>query len=150
MTVLVNRTVDLDLAPTRPTRQEFHRQIARLEHELSTALARLGPTRRPRVTAAPGAMPHLLNDAELETTRDSLVARLGEVEELVARQAADQAEARALLKRMSDAPAEYRWVSVTTKELGDDGCRTWQSVPVLGPIGMFGNWWRIRMSSGCP
>jgi hypothetical protein len=79
-----------------------------------------------------------------------LVARLGEVGDLLDRQAVDQAEAQALLKRMSDAPAEHRWVSVTSKELGDEGCRTWQSVPVLGPIGILGNWWRIRLSSGCP
>jgi hypothetical protein len=51
---------------------------------------------------------------------------------------------------MNEAPEHYRWVTVTTKETGDGGCRTWQSVPVMGPIGMLGNWWRIRMSSGCP
>ena len=152
MTVIENRTVDLDLRklPTQQTRHEFYRQIARLEHELSTAVARLDPSRRPEAKASRTARPRLLSDAELESTRDALVARLGDTEQLLTRQTADHAEARALLKRMSDAPAEYRWVSVTTKELGDEGCRTWQSVPVLGPIGLLGNWWRIRMSSGCP
>jgi len=152
MTVVETRDLDFDVrwAPTRPTRHEFYRQIARLEQELSAALATLDPSRRPQPKPTRMAKQHLLTDVELASTRDALVARLGEIDDLVVRQTADHAEARALLKRMSDAPAEYRWVSVTTKELGDEGCRTWQSVPVLGPIGMLGNWWRIRMSSGCP
>jgi hypothetical protein len=143
-------TVDLRLAPTCTTRHEFYRQIARLERELSASLVSLDAARRPLAQPSPTAKPHLLSDAELESTRDALVARLGEIEDLLVRQSADHAQARALLKRMSDAPAEYRWVSVTTKETGDEGCRTWQSVPVMGPVGILGNWWRIRMSSGCP
>ncbi|HJR88933.1 MAG TPA: hypothetical protein VJ782_02080 [Aeromicrobium sp.] len=150
MTVIENGAVDLRLVPTRTTRHEFHRQIARLERELSASLVSLDPARRPLAKPSPTAQPHLLSDAELESTRDALVARLGEIEALLVRQSADRDQARALLKRMSDAPAEYRWVTVTTKETGDEGCRTWQSVPVMGPVGILGNWWRIRMSSGCP
>ena len=152
MTVIESNVVDFDLfrAPPRTTRHEFYRQIARLERDVSTTVADLDPSRRPRPKTADGAQAHLLSDVELEATRDALVVRLGEVEDLVARQAIDHAEARALLKRMTEAPEHYRWVTVTTKETGDGGCRTWQSVPVLGPIGMLGNWWRIRLSSGCP
>ncbi len=152
MTVVDTSALDLELRYARPgyTRHEFYRQIARLERELSAAVAGLEPSRRPKAKASPGAQPHLLSETELETTRDDLFARVGDAEELLARQAIDQAEARALLKRMNEAPEHYRWVTVTTKETGDGGCRTWQSVPVLGPIGMLGNWWRIRMSSGCP
>ncbi len=152
MTVIETSAVELDLrrAPSRTTRHEFYRQIARLERELSTAVAGLEPSRRPKADKSRGAQPHLLNASELEATRDDLFARVGNAEELLARQAIDQAEARALLKRMTESPEHYRWVTVTTKETGDEGCRTWQSVPVLGPIGMLGNWWRIRMSSGCP
>ena len=43
MTVIENYAVDLEhdlrLVPTRPTRREFYRQIARLEHELSAAVS---------------------------------------------------------------------------------------------------------------
>ena len=154
MTVIENYAVDLEhdlrLVPTRPTRHEFYRQIARLEHELSAAVSGLDPSRRPQPKASRPAMPRLLNEAELESTRDALVGRLGEAEDLVARQTADHADAQALLKRMEEAPAHFRWTKVTTKDMGAEGCRTWQSVPVMGPIGMLGNWWRIRMSSGCP
>jgi hypothetical protein len=152
MTVIENLDLELDLGllPTRPTRHEFYRQIARLEHELSTALASLDPSRRPQAKTSRTATPHILEDAELESIRDALVARLGEAEDLVTRQEADHEAARALLKRMDEVPADFRWTTVTTKDMGAEGCRTWQSVPVLGPIGMLGNWWRIRMSSGCP
>jgi hypothetical protein len=152
MTVIETSAVDLELRYERPgrTRHEFYRQIARLERELSASVAGLEPSRRPKAKASQGAKPHLLSETELETTRDDLFARVGDAEELLARQAVDHAEARALLKRMTEAPEHYRWVTVTTKETGDGGCRTWQSVPILGPVGMLGNWWRIRMSSGCP
>jgi hypothetical protein len=149
MTV-IDLELDLRLLPTRPTRHEFYRQIARLEHELSAATAGLDPSRRPQAKASRTAKPHVLSTAELESTRDALVARLAEAEDLVARQRVDRAEARALLKRMDEAPAHFRWTKVTTKDMGAEGCRTWQSVPVMGPIGVLGNWWRIRMSSGCP
>lgn len=152
MTVIDTYPVDVGLrvGSTSTTRHEFYRQIARLEYELSTAVAGLEPDRRPQPTGSRSARPHILSDTELESTRDALVARIGEAEELLVRQDADQVAARALLKRMTEDPAAYRWTKVTTGETGDDGCRTWQSVPVMGPVGMLGNWWRIRMSSGCP
>lgn len=152
MTVIESFPVDLEprLAPARSTRHEFYRQIALLEREVSAATAELELGRRPRPNGSRSAKPHVLTDAELESVRDSLVAQLNDVERLRVQQEADHAEARALLKRMSEVPAAFPWTKVTTKELGDGGCRTWQSVPVLGPVGLLGNWWRIRMSSGCP
>jgi len=155
MTIIESRDLELELelelqVPTRPARHEFYRQIARLEHELSAATAGLTPSRRPQVSASRAGKPHVLDDTELESIRDALLARLDEVKGLLTRQAADHAEARALLKRMDEVPAHFRWTTVTTKDMGDEGCLTWQSVPVLGPIGVLGNWWRIRMSSGCP
>jgi hypothetical protein len=143
--------LDLRLAPDRTARHQFHHQIARLERELAETLARLDVTHRPSGRPREGtSAPRMLTGAELEATRDALVARLAEARNLVAGQRSDRTEARALLKRMSDAPAEFRWTTITTKDLGVEGCKSWQSVPVLGPVGMLGNWWRIRMSSGCP
>ena len=143
--------LDLCLTPGRTARHQFHRQIARLEHELAETLARLDVTHRPsRPAEAATPAPRVLTSEELEATRDALVALLSDAQDLIALQRGDRAEAKALLKRMSDAPAEYRWTTITTKDLGVEGCKSWQSVPVLGPVGMLGNWWRIRMSSGCP
>jgi hypothetical protein len=149
----VDTILDLDvrLLPSRTARQEFHDQIARLEHALDHALSRLDPARRPS-PPAPAAVPtpRILTSEQLEAARDALMARLTEVEDRLAQQSADHTESRALLKRMNEAPAHFRWTTVTTKDLGVEGCRSWQSVPMLGPIGMLGNWWRVRMSSGCP
>jgi len=146
--------VDLHVLPDRTGtvagRHEFYAQIAELERELTNTIATLEPNRRPRPSKAAATRPHLLSNVELEGIRDELVARIGAAEDLVARQSAGRSGARALLKRMSDVPADFRWATVTTKDLGTKECRAWQSVPVLGPIGMLGNWWRIRMSSGCP
>lgn len=156
MTIVETSVLGVDL-PTLPgqagtvvRRHEFYAQIAELERELTNAVAKLEPSRRPRPSKAAATRPHLLSSEELESVRDELVARIGVAEDLIARQAARRSGARALLKRMSDVPADFRWATVTTKDLGTKECRAWQSVPVLGPIGMLGNWWRIRMSSGCP
>jgi hypothetical protein len=143
--------LDLRLTPGRTARHQFHAQIARLEHELAKTLAHLDVAHRPsRPEGVTTPAPRVLSSAELEATRDALVARLADAQDLIARQRADRREAHALLKRMTEAPAEHRWTTVTTKDLGVEGCKSWQSVPVLGPVGMLGNWWRIRMSSGCP
>lgn len=143
-------SVDLHSAPTAAGRHEFYAQIATHERELSAALAKLEPRRRPRPSTTAATRPHLLSGQELESTRDDLVARISDVQGLVALQSAARSGARALLKRMTDVPADFRWATVTTKDLGSTECREWQSVPVLGPIGILANWWRIRISSGCP
>ena len=137
-------------AGTVAGRHELYEQIAHLERDLTTMVGKLEPSRRPRPSTAPATRPHLLSVVELERTRDDLITRIGVAEELIARQSAGRSGARTLLKRMNEMPADFRWATVTTKDLGTKECRAWQSVPVLGPIGMFGNWWRIRMSSGCP
>lgn len=152
MTMLqVDVDLDLRVTPTLPARHEFRAQIAHLERRLTALLNELEPSRRPHpATDATASAPRMLDGDQLEAARNALVARIGEAEDLIARQASDRTAAVDLLKRMTEAPAEYRWAIVTTKDLGDPACRTWQSVPVLGPVGMFANWWRIRMSSGCP
>jgi hypothetical protein len=139
-----------DQAGAVATRHKLYEQIAHLERELTTRVGKLEPGRRPRPSKAAATRPHLLSEGELERTRDELLARIRVTEDLIERQSAGRSGARALLKRMTEMPGDFPWATVTTKDLGTKECRAWQSVPVLGPIGMLGNWWRIRMSSGCP
>jgi hypothetical protein len=157
MTIVETSVTEFDLrlllTPAGPGvagRHEFYEQIARLDLELTKTIAKLDPSRRPRPSTDAATRPRVLSNQELEKTRDDLVARIGVANDLVALQSTKRAEARALLKRMYEMPAQFPWAQVTTKDLGDPGCRTWASVPRLGPIGMLNNWWRIRMSSGCP
>lgn len=138
------------LQPGLAQRQEFLRHIETLERELQQVLSALTPRNRPLPPGASQARPHLLSITELELVRDALTAELGRAEEILARQIHTRQGNRSLLKRMVEAPVEFRWAKVTTIDLGEPGCRTWESVPKLGPVGMLANWWRIRISSGCP
>jgi hypothetical protein len=156
MTIVDTSVFGVDLRPLPESagavagRHDLYEQIAHLERELTSMVAKLEPSRRPRPSKSAPTRPHLLSNVELERTRDELITRIGMAEDLIERQAAGRSGARALLKRMSEMPAAFPWATVSTKDLGTKECRAWQSVPVLGPIGMLGNWWRIRMSSGCP
>jgi len=138
-------------APTRPVvlderaaRRDLRDQIARLEHELAYALTdafpRLEPARRGR-SASALAGPRLLGLGQLERIRDELADRIAALR--------DPAGA-ALLERMHRTPERYRWVVVTSADLGEPGCTAWQVRPRLGLIGMLMGWWRVKISSGCP
>lgn len=138
---------------TRPEsvlRRELRAQIARLEAEYAAANARLN---RPADTAAPVSTPRLLTAGELETVRDELAARFldaqADLRELGIEEAR-QGDKRAVLRRMHDDPARHRWTTITTRDIGEPGCRRWEARPILGVIGLLSGWWRVRVSSGCP
>lgn len=133
--------------PALDARRELRAQIAALERELSDAHARL---RTRLVTDHAPRPPRMLSAAELESVRDELSGRLIESYLALAREAARHAEHRALLNRMYVDPTGHRWTTITTRDLGEPGCRQWQSRPVLGVIGLLSGWWRVRVSSGCP
>jgi len=138
---------------TRPDwvlRGELRSQIARLEAEYAAANARLN---RPADTTTPSSAPRLLTASELESVRDQLVSRFldvqGELRELEIEKMR-HGEQRDLLRRMHDEPARHRWTTITTRDIGEPGCRRWEARPILGVIGLLSGWWRVRVSSGCP
>jgi hypothetical protein len=131
-------------------RLEFMRHIERLELDLQQVLAALTPRNRPMPSSANKARPHLLSMTELELVRDALAIELGHAELALSTQTRTRREKRSLLKRMTEEPVKFRWAKVTTVDLGEPGCRSWEVVPKLGPVGMLANWWRVRISSGCP
>jgi hypothetical protein len=47
-------------------------------------------------------------------------------------------------------PEKHKWVRVTHEDIGEPGCRDWHVRPRWGFLGMFLNWWRVVVSSGCP
>ena len=51
---------------------------------------------------------------------------------------------------MVEDPAAHKWESVSNDEMGDPGCATYQVQPAWGPIGALMNWWRVKVSGGCP
>jgi hypothetical protein len=131
-------------------RRTLRDQIARLERELASVLA----STYPRVAAAPAPArpraPRLLDLAQLERTRDTLAARLSDVRHRAADQARAQAAARARLEAMLADPPAHKGERVANAELGLPGCTTYAVLPRLGPVGLLTNWWRVKVSSGCP
>jgi hypothetical protein len=51
---------------------------------------------------------------------------------------------------MTEDPTAYKWIRVSNEDIGEPGCRHWHSRPRWGILGMILNWWRVKVSSGCP
>ena len=128
-------------------------QVARLERRLDAALAEAAATTRRRHLASPlasGTAPRMLDLGELERVRDALVRRCADVADAETARSEAIADAHARLAAMLADPARHRGVTITAEDLGEDLCRRWKAVPVLGVVGRLAGWWRVRISSGCP
>jgi DNA-binding transcriptional regulator YhcF (GntR family) len=136
-----------DAEDERRARAALRGQIARLEASLAPY-----PSGNPSERAAGplGPQPRLADLGELERVRDELVEKLN-----LARTDAERAGERdsAERKRFEAAvadPAGHRWEAGQLDELGEPGCGRWQVAPAWGPVGALMNWWRVKISSGCP
>jgi len=138
----------LQTGDERLGRNELRRQIARLE----SLLASYPGVRKPGEPTHPLLRPkgHVADMAELERTRDELLERLRGAREEAERRGEGQREARTRLEEMATDPAAHKWETVTREELGEPGCSTWEVAPKWGPVGALMNWWRVKVSSGCP
>lgn len=132
----------------RAARVELRRQIGRLEAQLAShrrELSRPQPVgwKRPAEGRVAGT-------AELERTRDALLDQLAEARANARERAARERRARERRERMLVDPQAHRWEAVSDAEMGEPGCRTYQVAPSGGPLGMLMNWWRLKVSGGCP
>lgn len=135
----------------RASRADLRRQIAAMEAELSQLFASAFP--RAGIdfgVPAPGGGPRILSVDELERVRDSLARRLGEVRGRLDEIGRAEEASRELIERMTADPAAHKWVRVSNAHIGEPGCRHWHSRPRWGPLGMLLDWWRVKVSSGCP
>jgi hypothetical protein len=135
----------------RPARRTLLDQIEHLEGELSAVVLSSWPRAQAINVSVPSrGGPRLLSFAELEQLRDDLAYRVelarGE-REAVARR---EDEYRLLIEDMLLAPQDYKWVRVSNADIGEPGCKHWHVRPRLGPVGLLMNWWRVKISSGCP
>jgi hypothetical protein len=152
MTVLIEpipfRTgVEVD---ERAARAGLRDQIARLEEQLAghvTSAFPLSPT-PPRIGGAFGARMQTL--AELEDKRDRLADAVAQVRRELDRLGREQEAARGRLEAIMLDPAAHPWERVTHEDIGQPGCRQYHARPRLGFLGLLMDWWRIRISSGCP
>lgn len=134
----------------RSARHDLREQISSLERRLGELFGDAFPRQgiEWRVGAVGG--PRVLGISELERVRDALAFRLREAHaELGRRVDAEQAN-RGLLEDVIAAPERHRWVRVSNEDIGEPGCRHWHSRPRWGIVGMLLNWWRVKLSSGCP
>lgn len=135
----------------RPARRALQAQIARLERDLAKLFAASWPRQGIdfHVDHASGR-PRVLGLGELEEIRDALAERVEDVRrDLRERHAVEDANRR-LIDDMLSYPERHRWVRVSNADIGEPGCHHWHVVPRWGLIGMFANWWRVKISSGCP
>lgn len=133
----------------RPGRRELRRQIARLEGELASYPA---DARKPGEPTHPLLRPkgHVAGMAELEAIRDDLIERLKRARETAERRGERQRRARGRLEEMVSDPTGHKWETVPMQDLGEPGCASLDVRPRWGPVGALMNWWRVKVSSGCP
>jgi hypothetical protein len=131
-------------------RRSLRAQIARLEAQLGYALASAYPA-LPAPTAPYRLRgPRLLSLGELERIRDTLASQLSDARAAAAAQADRQGAAREQLEAMLLEPGRHRFVRIASEEIGEPSCKTYESRPRFGLLGMLMGWWRVKISSGCP
>lgn len=138
------------LPSERDARSEMRRQIARLEQQLATRFGDAFSRTQINVNVPAAGDPRLLSMGELEVIRDALVARIADSDAILNAQSVSENQTRALLERMLKDPAQFKWVRISRSDIGEPGCGHWHSRPRFGLLGMMMNWWRVKISSGCP
>ena len=134
----------------RLARRALLDQIGRLEHELSSTFVSAWPRKGfdPSVPGRGG--PCLLSLAELEELRDDLVERAYAVRRALADRTRIEEQHRCRIEQMLLEPERHKWVRISNEDIGEPGCKHWHVRPRWGLLGMLMNWWRVRISSGCP
>ena len=147
------------LGPDRSDRGEAERlarralrgQIARLERELSEAVATAFPHADvPLGDPVRSAGPRLLALGDLELLRDRLADRVAAARSAIGERAAAHEHNRVLLERMLLEPGRYKFMRIAAADVGERGCGHYEVRPRLGIIGMLAGWWQVKLSSGGP
>jgi DNA-binding transcriptional regulator YhcF (GntR family) len=131
----------------RSARAALRGQIARLEAKLAPYVEARVPAQQ---AAPPTAHPRLASIDELEAIRDHLVSRLKQAQTDAERREERQGAARRWREQALENPAAHRWEYATREDLGERGCGRVEVRPTWGPVGALMDWWRVKMSSGCP
>jgi DNA-binding transcriptional regulator YhcF (GntR family) len=129
-------------------RRELRRQIGRIEAALASYTREIEPSSTPQPPR--GVEPRVADVATLAQTRDRLLTQLADARRAAADRARRERRAREVRDAVGADPAAHRWEVISAAETGEDGCTTWQAGPRFGPLGALMNWWRIKVSGGCP
>ena len=94
--------------------------------------------------------PRILSLVELEELRDDLAGRVQDSRRAFSDRTYVEEQNRRLIEEMLLEPEKHKWVRVANEDIGEPGCHHWHVRPRWGVLGMLMNWWRVRISSGCP
>ena len=132
-------------------RRTLREQIARLESELGALFCSTFPrTGFDWNVRSMGGGPRFLSLSELEEVRDRLADRLAHNRKLLGDRTYVEELNRRHIEEMLLNPADHKWVRIQNEDIGERGCKQWHVRPRFGILGMLMNWWRVRISSGCP
>ena len=131
-------------------RRQLRDQVARLESELGALFCSTYPRTGFEWNVPAHGGPRLLSLAELEKVRDDLADRLQHNRRVLGDRTYVEELHRRRIEEMMLAPEEHKWVRVRNEDIGERGCKQWHVLPRFGLIGMLMNWWRVKISSGCP
>ena len=134
----------------RPARRSLLEQIARLEEELGQIFCSTWPRKGFEWDVPSRGGPRLLALAELETLRDDLAGRVQRARRALSDRTYVEEQNRRLIEEMLLEPERHKWIRVANEDIGEPGCKHWHVRPRWGVLGMLMNWWRVRISSGCP
>ena len=135
----------------RAARRDLLEQIARLESDLAALFCSAYPRGGfDWAVKSRGGGPRVLSLSELERLRDDLAERLHDVRRTLSDRTWVEEQNRRLIEEMMLAPEKHKWVRVGAEDIGKRGCKHWHVRPRWGILGMMLNWWRVRISSGCP
>lgn len=133
-------------APEAAARRELRRQIGKLEAEL----AAYPPDPSRSEASLRSSEPRIAGVAELAATRDGLLGELAGARAAAIKRGRRERRAREVRDAIVADPSAHRWEVVSAAETGEEGCVTWDVAPRMGPLGALMNWWRVRVSGGCP
>lgn len=142
----VSASESLGSGDAKAARASLRGQIARLE----ATLAPYPEAEPPTAAASLAPHPHVADLGELEAARDALVAQLKTARANAERRDESQSFARLRREKALADPASHRWEIGSREQMGEPGCGHWQVRPAYGPVGALMNWWRVKISSGCP
>ena len=134
----------------RPARRTLLDQIERLETELSSLFVSAWPRKGLAFSVTSRGGPRVLALAELEQLRDDLSREVDEARRTLSDRTWVEEQHRCRIEDMLLEPEKHKWVRVSNEDIGEPGCKHWHVRPRWGLLGMLMNWWRVRISSGCP
>jgi hypothetical protein len=131
-------------------RRSLREQIAKLEAEVASLFCSAYPRTGFDWAIAGRRGPRILSLLELEEVRDELAAKLQHNRRVLSDKTYVEETFRARIEEMLLEPEKHKWERVTNADIGETGCKNWHVRPRFGIVGMLMNWWRVKISSGCP